>query len=205
LLAEVAKIEIARHEPGGVLGQADAAGLRRRLHPFAEPDRVSERGVIEAQVVADRPHHDLAGVEADSQPELDPVLGLELLGELRDGVADRQRRVAGPPRVVLVGDRGAEQRDGTVAGERIDGALEAVDLLGDQCEEAVHHRVPALRAESLGDAHRTDDVAEENRDQLSLARQRGGVGADPRREMPGHQRARLAPGSLRDDTIVPGE
>ena len=203
LLAEVAKIEVARDEPGSVLSQVDGAGLRRRFHPLPEADRVTERGVIEAEVVTDRPHHDLARVEAETQPEVDLVLCLEPARELGDGVADRQRRVAGAPGVVFVGDRGAEQRHRAVAGERVDLALKAVDLLGDQREKAIDHREPALRTEALRDAHRTDDVTEEHRDQLSLTLQRRRFGADPGRQVPGHIRARLASGFGRGDPTTP--
>ena len=80
-----------------------------------------------AEVLADRAHDHLAGVEAHADREAEPLLAAELRrvgGELLLLV---KRRVAGALGVVLVGDRGAEQGHDAVAGELVDRALEAVD------------------------------------------------------------------------------
>ncbi len=148
-LAEVVKVEIARDEPCGLLGQAGAPGLGYRLHPLREPDGMTEGRVLEAEIVAHRPDDDLAGVEAEADRELDSVLAAELRRELHDGVENRERRVAGPSRVVLVSDGGAEQRHRAVPGELVDGPLEAVDRLGNRSEQAVHDRVPSLGIDPL--------------------------------------------------------
>ena len=57
---------------------------------------MTERRVLEAEVVADRPDDDLAGVEAEADRELDPVLVAELRRELHDGVENRERRSSRP-------------------------------------------------------------------------------------------------------------
>jgi hypothetical protein len=71
--------------------------------------------------------------------------------------------------MVLLADRGAEDRHDPVAGELVDGALDRVDGLGGEEEEALEQRPPGVRAEALGEAHRADDVDEHDRDLLRLA------------------------------------
>ena len=73
------------------------------------------------------------------------------------------------PRVVLVGDRRAEQRHDAVAEELVDRALVAVDLGQHQLEGAGHEGVDVLGIEALGDRGEAGDVHEEHRDLLALA------------------------------------
>ena len=114
---------------------------------------------------------------ATTSPELIPIRAEKLrpwaaaqLGRvLGDVVEHLQRRVAGPPRVVLVGDRGAEDGHDPVAGELVDGALEALDRLGQDREEALHDLAPLLGVLLLGEVHRAADVGEQHRHLLALA------------------------------------
>ena len=88
-------------------------------------------------------------------------------------VAQMQRRVAGPLGVVLVGDGRAEERHDAVAGVLVDRALEAVDAVGQDLEEAVEDPVPLLGVDLLGQLHRALHVGEEHGDLLALALEGG--------------------------------
>ena len=71
--------------------------------------------------------------------------------------------------MVLVRDRRAEQRHDPVAGVLVDRALEAVNALGEDREEAIHDPVPLLGIDLLGELHRALHVGEEHRHLLPLA------------------------------------
>ena len=84
-----------------------------------------------------------------------------------------QRRIARAHRVILVGERRAEERHDPVAHDLVHGALVAVHRL----HHVLEHRVEEL-ARLLGVAvgqqlHRALEVGEEHRDLLALAFQRG--------------------------------
>ena len=90
---------------------------------------MADRGVLHAEVLADRPDHHLAGVEAHPDREAEPLRAAQLRRVGGELVLEVERRVAGAPGVVLVGDRRPEQGHDPVAGELVDRALEAVDAL----------------------------------------------------------------------------
>ena len=165
-VAEVLQLHEAVGQLGGALGQVGLAGLGQRLHPLRQADGVADRGVA---ALADLGGDDLAGVDPDPGREVEPVLAPQLGGVLADVVEHLQRRVTGAPRVVLVGDRRAEDGHDPVAGELVDGALEAVHGIGEGGEEALHDRVPLLGILALGHVHRALDVGEEDGDLLALA------------------------------------
>jgi hypothetical protein len=74
--------------------------------------------------------------------------------------------------VVLLGERGAEQRHQPIASELVHHPLEAVDPLAQDRQAAIHHPPPVLRVEPLGQLHRPDHVREQHRHQLALPLQR---------------------------------
>ncbi len=168
-LAQVGELEEAARQLRRRFGQVGLARLGQRLHPLRQADRVADRGVVTAALAADRPGDDLAGVDPDPHREVEPVLAAQLRRVLGDVVEHPQRREAGAPGVVLVGDRGAEDGHDPVAGEFVDGALEAAHLVGEDREEALHDPAPLLRVVLLGQVHRALDVGEEHRDLLALA------------------------------------
>ena len=100
--------------------------------------------------------------------EVEPLLAAQLRRVGGDIVEHLQRRVAGAPRVVLVGDRSAEDGHDPVAGELVDRSLEALDRLGKDREEALHDLAPLLRILPLGQVHRATHVGEEHRHLLAL-------------------------------------
>ena len=79
--------------------------------------------------------------------ELDAMPHPYRFGEHADGVADVKRRKAGSLRVILVGDRGAEQRHHAVAGELMHRALEPVHAFGDDLEEVLDDAEPLFWVE----------------------------------------------------------
>jgi hypothetical protein len=161
-----------------VLAEIGLAGLGELLHALREADGVAERGVLHAEVLADRPHHHLAGVEAHADREAEPLRAAELRRVGGELVLEMERRVAGAPGVVLVGDRRPEQRHDAVARELVDRALEAVDALAEDREEAVHDPPPLLRVAALGELHRAHHVGEQHRHLLALPFQGAAAGTD---------------------------
>ena len=89
-----------------------------------------------------------------------------------------KRRVAGALRVILVRDRRPEECHGAVPDELVDEALEALDAVAEDEEEALHDLRPRLRVEVLRQLHRTLHVDEEDADLLALALDRGFRPAD---------------------------
>ncbi len=75
--------------------------------------------------------------------------------------------------MVLVRDGRAEQRHDAVAGVLVDGALEAVDAVGEDLEEALEDSVPGLGARLLGQLQGALDVGEQDGDLFALAFERG--------------------------------
>ncbi len=84
----------------------------------------------------------LAGVDRDAQ--------LQLVGLLEHPVADRQRGAHGALRVVLVRDRGAEERHDCVADELLHGAAEALQLGAQPRVVRGEERADVLGVEPLG-------------------------------------------------------
>jgi hypothetical protein len=173
--SEVLKHAVALDQSRRVLGEADVPRLGERLHALRQTDDVALGGEVHAQIVADHSYsadHHLARVEPDAHRERHPVLGAHLVGVLARRVSERQRRVAGPLGVVLVRDRRPEERHDAVAGELVDEALEALDAVGEDREEALHDLRPRLGIHLLGELHRALDVGEEHRHLLALAFER---------------------------------
>ena len=146
--------------------------------------RVADRRVVHPQVVADHAHDHEPGVEThpDGQRDLRPRGDDGGVVAKRAGDPERGERRAA--RVVLVGERGAEERHEAVAEELVDRALVTVHLGEGRLEKGVDQGVHPLRSKPLGEAGGADEVAEEHGDGLALALQRAPGGEDPRGEMP---------------------
>src|SRR5207247_4317821 len=107
------------------------------LHALCEAHRVALRRVVHAQVVPDRADHHLPRIEPHADREVESLGAAELAAVAPERFAEMQRRMAGALGVILVRDWRAEERHDPVAGELVDGALEAVDTLREDAEEAV--------------------------------------------------------------------
>ena len=167
------KLEVALDQVRRALGHADAARLGQRLHALRQAHRVTLRGVVHAQVVADLADHDLARVQPDPHAEVEPAFDAQFVRVVPHLIPQPECRVARPLGVVLVRDRSTEERHDPVTGVLVDRALEAVHAVGQDREEALQDRVPDLRVQSLGELHRALHVGEQHRDLLALPLESG--------------------------------
>ncbi len=147
--------------------------------------RLADRGVVHVEVAADRAHDDVAGIEADPDLHVDPVPLADVLGVERDRVLHPERGIAGPGRVVLVRQRGPEERHDAVPEHLVDGPLVAVDGLHHELEDRVDDLPRFFRVPVRQQLHRALQVREEHRHVLALAFQRAPRGEDLLREVPG--------------------
>ena len=172
LLPTVEEVEEARREARGLLGHRDAARWRQLQHPGGEPDDVTLRGVVHAQVVADSPHDDLARIEAHPHREIEPALAPHVFGERPELARQFESGRTGALGVVLVGDWGTEERHDAVAGVLVDGPFVPVDAVREDPEQAIEEAMPFLDIDALRELHRAHDVDEEDGHQLALAPER---------------------------------
>ncbi len=97
---------------------ADQDGGRRRdaFHARGDVNRVADRIVVGAQVVlADRAHHHFAGMHADADLQRNALLQAHPVAMRAHRLLHPQGGKEGAQRMVLVGDRSAEQRQDAVA------------------------------------------------------------------------------------------
>ena len=150
----------------------DRARRRHLLHPRGEVGGLADRRVVHAEVVRDRAHDDLAGVEAHPDPDAEPFEPLHLVGPAAHAVLHAQGGVAGADGVVLVGQRRAEERHDPVAHDLVHGALVPVDGLQHALEDRVE-QVPRVLGITVGqELHRALEVGEEDGHLLALALER---------------------------------
>ena len=107
----------------------------------------------------------LAGIDCRPHGELGLRMGLVQLG---DRVEDPQRRQDGSLRVVLVRDRGTEDRHHGVADELLDRAPAALDLLLQPCVIGAQARPDVLGIGAVRTLSEADQVDEEDGDDLAL-------------------------------------
>ena len=168
-LAQILQFKETCRKRGGLLGQISTPRLGKRLHPLSKADRVPDCGVLARAASADCAGDDLARVDPDPGREVEAGAAAQLGRVLGDVVEHLQSRVTGAPRVILVGDRGAEDGHDPVTGELVDGSLKALHRVGQDREEALHDLAPLLRVLPLGEVHRAAHVGEEHRYLLALA------------------------------------
>ena len=70
----------ALDQPQRVGGDERCAWPRQLFHTCRQMGRLAHRGVIHMQIIADRPHYHLAGVQADAHQHIEPLLAPHLLG-----------------------------------------------------------------------------------------------------------------------------
>ncbi len=88
-----------------------------------------------------------------------------------------ERRVAGPHRVILVGQRCAEERHDPVAHHLVHRALITVDGLHHPLQDGIENLARLLGIAVSQQLHRALEVGEEDRDLLALAFE-GGLGGE---------------------------
>jgi hypothetical protein len=144
---------------------------------------LADRGVVHAEIASHRPHHHVAGVDADADLHLHAVGPPQDLAVRADLLLHAERRVAGAHGVILVGEGGAEERHDPVSHHLVDGALVAMDGLHHPLHDGVEDLARLLGVpvgEQLG---RALEVGEEHRHMLALALYRGLRGEDALGEM----------------------
>ncbi len=151
VLAQGAGVEIPLDEAVGGLGDDDAAAIGELLQPGRGVGRIADSRVVHAEVAADRAHDDQTGVEplADLKSRGTRALKFPLVAI--EGPADAEGGVDRALGVVLVGDRGTEERHDAVAQELVDRALVPVDLGQHQLESTSHEPMDILGVEARGE------------------------------------------------------
>ncbi len=142
------------------LADEDAVDRRVRLEPRSGVDDVARDHAL--AFLRPRAERDecLARVDADTE--------LELCLLVEDPVADRERRADSAFGVVLVRDRGAEDRHHRVADELLDGAAEALELVPEPRVVRAKQRAHLLGIHLLGARGEADEIGEEDRHDLAL-------------------------------------
>jgi hypothetical protein len=102
--------------------------------------RPADCRIVHAQIASDGTHDDLAGVEPDADLHVNAESIARVRGVVLDLLLHTQRRIAGSYRMILVGNRSAEDRHDPVAHHEADGAFVTMDGL----HHAFEHRVEEL-------------------------------------------------------------
>ena len=124
-------------------------------------------------------------MQADPHADLDAVGAALRRGLGLHGALDRERRVAGAHGMVLVRDRGAEQRHDAITQDPVDRAFVAMHGVHHDAERRVQDAPRVLRIDVLDQRERAFDVGEQHRDLLALALQRRARAQDAFGQMSG--------------------
>jgi len=138
------------------------------LHAPRKVCRLPDRGVVHAQVTADRPYDHLPRVEPDSDLDRGIPLAPDLLAVSSDRLLHPERGVARTNRMILVREGGAEQSHDAVAHHLIHGAFVAMDGLHHSLEDGVED-LSGLFGVAIGQQfHGSLHVGEHHRHLLAL-------------------------------------
>ena len=154
---EVAVLDRALGRAVGLLSDEDPVFGRCGLEASGRIDDVAGRHSLTLVGAGAERNERLARIDGDPNAQVELRVGLV---QLRDRVADRQGRANGTLRVVLVRDRGAEQRDDGVADELLHGAAEALELRAYAPVVGGEQLADVLGIEPLGAARRADKIRE---------------------------------------------
>ena len=156
-------------EPQRVRRQERGAGGGELLHAGREVRGLSDGRVVHPEVAPDGPHDDFPRVQPDANLRPDPEGPPSLLGIASDRSLHVEGRIAGPHRVILVGDGRAEEGHDSVAHHLIHRSLVAVDGLHHPLEDGIE-QLPRLFGVPVGEQlHRPLEVGEEHGDLFALA------------------------------------
>ena len=129
------------------------------------------------QIVTNGAHHHLAGVETHPHLHADAMATARLLGIRPHGVLHGQGGIAGPHRMVLMGNRRPKQGHDAVAHDLVDGAFIAVHGGHHALEHGVE-KLAGLFGVAVGQQlHRALQVGKQHRDLFALAFE-GGLGGE---------------------------
>ena len=139
--------EVAAHGPVGILGDDDLARLRQVQHARRQVGRIPHGRVVHAQIVADAGHHHETRIQPQAHAKRDPPGALEFGAVALQDALHAQGRMHGPLGMVLMGNRGAEERHDAVAQELVDRPFVAVHLTQHQLKGPVHELVDVFGVE----------------------------------------------------------
>ena len=149
-----------------VLPDQHLAGSGRLLKARGDVDGVAGRELLVGGRI--RPaDHDLTGVDPRPSRDSDPVLQVELVVQLFEGVVELDDSSNSALGIVLPDGRHAEDGHRSVADELLHGA--AVPLQGRlcRCEVPRHHAAQRLGIEPFAERRRPRHVGKDDRDRLS--------------------------------------
>jgi hypothetical protein len=171
----LARAKPAAHQPLGGLADQHRVGLGGRLQSGGEVRGVADGGVVHLQVVADRADDHDSRVDSDPRVQGHPPIPQQPIAQRGERIACGERRANRSLGGVLVRDGRAEERHQAVTGQLVDDSLEAVDLGEGDLEVLLEQLAVYLRIEPLCDLRRSDEVAEQDRHPLALARRSAGA------------------------------
>ena len=168
----------ALHQPPGGCGEQDGPRRGQLFHARRQVRVLAYRRVVHVQIVANGPHHHLAGVEPHAQLQHHATRPAHLVGVGSDGGLQGQGRIAGAQGVVLVGNGRAKQGHNAIAEHLIDRALEAVHGLHHQADGWVQELLGRFRIKTFDELGRVLDVSKEDGDLFAFAFQGRAGGED---------------------------
>ena len=163
---DLAEAELPVREPEGRLGDVDLARCRGLLQPGGGVHRVAHDPVLGGSAHRTCDHH--AAVDTDPQAELDPELRLDPRGVLGEDLLHPDRAAERTLRIVLVGDRRAEDHEDRVADELLDRPVVPEGFLGEVFEDARDEHLELLRIEVLRKRGESNEVGEKHRHETAL-------------------------------------
>ena len=151
--------EVSSGELLGVFGDDDRASRRERLHPRRQARRVADRRVLGVRVVgANRAYDHLAGVESDANFHRRISGRAQLCRVAAHFLLHAERRVKSALRMVLVRNRGSEQREDSVAGGLHDVTVVAMHRVDHQLQRGIDECARFFGIEILHQIHRSFDI-----------------------------------------------
>jgi hypothetical protein len=156
------------HQPEGVGRQEDAPSGGELFHAGREMRCLAHGRVIHVQIIADRPHHDCAGVETDAHLHGDAMGAARFVGIGPDRGLHGEGRIAGPEGMVLMRNRGAEQRHNAIPHDLVDRPLVAVHGRHHAFQDGIEELPGLLRITVSQEFHRALEVRKQHRDLLAF-------------------------------------
>ena len=162
-------LDVALHQPQGLAGQQGGPWSGELFHARRQMRRLPHRRVVHVQIIADRPHDHLTGVQPDPDLHIEPLALAQLLGIAADGVLHAQGGIAGAHGMIFMGQRRPKQGHDAVAHHLIDRPLVAVHRLHHQRQDRVEELTGLLGVAVGQQLHRALEVSEQDGDLLALA------------------------------------
>ncbi len=166
--AQRLEFEEAIDQPSGRLGDLNSSRRCSLLHSGSHIHRITHGRVLHTEVRPDGTHYHQSGVDPDSDVEFDAPSPGDLLAVGRNGLEDLQTGPHGPLRIVLMRNRGTEERKDGVTHQPRKRSLVAIHGRNEVFESAVHHFGPLLRIHVLGGGGGPLNVAEQHRHGAAL-------------------------------------